>query len=774
MPRSGLGCGIFRGRQAAVSEDPRPGHPGSFSSGVDDALRLLGAEVDAALRTGAMRCGPYTLLHVIGEGGFGVVHAASQDGSVRREVAIKILKPGIASRDVLRRFALEQRVLARIQHDCVATILDSGMSDDGRPWFAMPLLVGDPLVAGCDRALLTLEERLEIFAMACDGVHAAHVHGIVHRDLKPANILLVAASDGSFTPKVIDFGIAKAVDASEGITATVDRRRLGTPAYMAPEQLQDGSDGADVRSDVYALGMVLAELVAGVAVSRGSAPERGDHRPVELPSESVERVRRKDRAAADRAARDRGLETSLVLARRLEGDIDAIVARATQREPSLRYASADGLAADVRRMLGHEPVLARKRGAGYVALRFFQRNPGAVTLSALAIVAILGLAAAAAVFAIRAERGLRAAEGGKQRADQVAEFMRTMLDGVDAELLDGRDASIVTDMLAAASARLRITVGTMDPVAAAQIADAIARAYVSFEDPDRALMLLSAVDARLARARAAATRHPEIDSLSLELARLRVAQGLAQWELRALSSGEAKANWRSEALHSFRRALDLLESTGQLEGPMAAVSAIRLWYAREAWPVDRDFNDFEAWVTRLVDRLPNTDPSKWQFQLRRVEIDNWIGILRNYPPLLEGFRRAFGEEHPMVIRSRCRYVEFVVSAAVESRGAWMEGVPTYDDAALRSQLGLAARLGEPLVAASTRAFGSSHSQTFRARLWWLAARGYVEGPETTRDDFERLRSDIHQAKGAESVLLLELNATWKGVSEGIEHGVWWK
>jgi len=757
-----------------MPDDLGPGMDRPSSGGIDDALRRLGAEVDAALRSGVMRCGPYTLLHVIGEGGFGVVYAASQEGAVRREVAVKILKPGLASGDVLRRFALEQRALARIQHECVATILDAGMSDDGRPWFAMPLLVGESIVSGCDRALLTLEERLGIFARACDGVHAAHVHGIVHRDLKPANILLVAGPDGSFAPKVIDFGIAKAVDATEGITATGDRRRLGTPAYMAPEQLQEGSDGADVRSDVYALGKVLAELVAGVAAPRGSAPVTGEERPVELPSESVDRVRRKDRTAADRAARDRGLETSLVLLRRLEGDIDAIVARATQCDPSLRYASSDALAADVRRVLEHEPVLARKRGIGYVALRFCQRNRGAVALSIVGLVSILALAAAATVFAIRAERSAHAAEDGERRADQVARFMRSMLDGIDAEFLDGRDASIVTDMLSAAAARLRVTLGSMEPVAAAQVADAIARALVSLEEPERASMLLREVDARVTRARDAAIGTEDIGSLSLELARLRVAEGLALWELRALSAGEVKKSRRSEAIQSWRSALELLGATGQLEDALAAESAIRVWYAREAWPADRDFDDFEAWVTALVDRLPDTDPSKWQFQLRRVEIDNWVGILRNYPPLLDGFRRAFGDDHPMVIRSRCRQVEFMVSAAVESRAAWGVGIPRFDDAALLSHLNAAARLGEPIVTASVKAYGPAHSQTFRARLWWLAARGYAEGPEATGGEFERLRSEIRAAKGADSALLLELEATWKGVSQGIEHGLWWK
>lgn len=742
--------------------------------GVDDALRQLGAEVDAALRSGAMRCGPYTLLHVIGEGGFGVVYAASQDGAVRREVAIKIIKPGLASADVLRRFALEQRALARIQHECVSTILDAGMSEDGRPWFAMPLLAGEPLVAGCDRALLTIEERLDVFASACDGVHAAHVHGIVHRDLKPANILLVPSAGGTFAPKVIDFGIAKAIDATEGITAPQDRRRLGTPAFMAPEQLQDGADGADIRSDVYSLGMILAELVAGTGIPRRTTAVVGQVQRTEVPSESVDRVRRKDRAAADRAARDRGLETSMVLLRRLEGDIDAIVAKAIQQDPGQRYSSVDALAMDVRRVLQHEPVLARTQGVGYVALRFVQRNRRASIVGLVAALAIIALAGAATVFAIQAQRSTREAQLGQVRADQVADFMREMLDGIDAELLDGRDASVVIDLLAASAARLRVAIGSTDPLVACQVADAIARTFIGLEQPELALALLQDIDSRVVRVLASSSESAEQIALSRELARIRVAEGSSYWELYLPSTPDPTSELRNKAIAAWRSALDLLDSSGRLDDPFVAVAAIRIWTARETWPPSRDFDEFESWVTGVVDRLSDSDPAKWQFQLRRVEIDNWNGILRNYPPLLDGFERAFGSEHPMVVRSRFRYLDFLVSAAIESRAKWTPGIPVFDEAALRRHFERVSVLANSLVDTSTRVYGKSHSLTLETRIFVLIARGFLEGPEATRTDFEALRADIVAFKGAQSPLLRQLDFTWKGVSEGIQHSMWWK
>ncbi len=741
---------------------------------IDDALRQLGAEVDAALRSGAMRCGPYTLLHVIGEGGFGVVYAASQGGAVRREVAIKIIKPGLASGDVLRRFALEQRALARIQHECVATILDAGMSDDGRPWFAMPLLAGEPLVAGCDRALLTIEERLEVFASACDGVHAAHVHGIVHRDLKPANILLVPGASGAYAPKVIDFGIAKAIDATEGITAPQDRRRLGTPAFMAPEQLQDGADGADIRSDVYSLGMILAELVTGVGTPRRPTAVGTELSHVEMPSEAMDRVRRKDRAAADRAARDRGLETSMVLLRRLEGDIDAIVTKAIQPDPGRRYASADALAADVRRVLQHEPVLARRQGAGYVALRFVQRNRRAAFLALAGALAILGLASAATVFAIQAQRSSSEALVGQVRADQVAAFMREMLDGIDAELLDGRDASVIVDMLAASAARLRVAIGSTDPLVACQVADAVARAFVGLEQPERALVLLQDIDSRVVRALESTSQSAERMALSHELARIRVAEGISYWELYVPGAPDSTSELWNKAMAAWRSALDLLDASGQLDDPLVAVAAIRIWTARETWPPSRDFDQFELWVTEVVDRLPDSDPAKWQFQLRRVEIDNWNGVLRNYPPLLEGFERAFGLEHPMVVRSRFRYLDFLVSAAVESRAAWMPGIPVFDDAGLRRHFERVSGLANSLLDTSIRVYGKSHTLTLQARMLALGARGFLEGPEATRSEFDALRADIIAAKGVDSPLVRRLDFTWKGITQGIQHSMWWK
>jgi hypothetical protein len=755
-----------------MDSPPPDAGTGRAHRSIDEALRQLGAEVDSALRSGAMRCGPYTLLHVIGEGGFGIVYAASQDGDVRREVAVKILKPGTASTEILRRFALEQRALARIQHENVATILDAGMSDDGRPWFAMPLLDGESLVLGCDRAMLTLDERLAVFAQACDGVHAAHVHGIVHRDLKPANILLVPGPGGGHLPKVIDFGIAKAIDATEGITATNDRRRLGTPAFMAPEQLVDGYEGADARSDVYSLGMVLGELVSGTTIARRTASGSAPAAREELPSEAVDRVRRKDRSAADHAARDRGLDSGLLLQRRLHGDIDAIVAKATATDPRSRYASADALAADVRRALAHEPVLARKQGWAYVALRFVQRNRVAVAMAAVGLAAIVGLAATAAVAALRAGSIAREAAVDARRADQVSDFMRAMLDGIDADLLDGRDGSVVVDLLTASSARLRVGLGSTDPVVAARIADPIARALVGFEEPERALMLLREVDAHVGRALRDPSGQGNRPMLARELARLRMAEGVACWDLKAQAPGTGED--QQEALASWRAALDVLAESGQLDDPLAAGPALRIWYARESWPASRDFDDFEAWVAAVIDRLPDSDPVKWQFQIRRVEIDNWIGIMRNYPPLLEGFARAFGPDHPLVVRTRVRYLNFLLSAGVESQANWRTGIPRFDDAALRLHWERIVALAGPVIESAVRVYGKKHSITLSAQLWGLGAEGYLLGSAATEARFRALRAEILSSKGPESRLNQALEGTWKGVSQGIQHGIWWK
>ncbi|MBU3684654.1 MAG: serine/threonine protein kinase, partial [Phycisphaerales bacterium] len=206
------------------------------------------------------RVGRYALVSVLGEGGFGTVWLASQEEPVRRLVALKLLRRDPSSTVVMARFRAERQALARMDHPNVASVLDAGVTEDGRPWFAMPYIDGPPITVHCDGERLGVRERMALFAEACDGVQHAHQKGVIHRDIKPGNVL-VSRGSGRATPKVIDFGVAKALEPGDGEGArTAEGQRLGTPQYMAPEQWLHGASAADARSDVYALGVLMAEL----------------------------------------------------------------------------------------------------------------------------------------------------------------------------------------------------------------------------------------------------------------------------------------------------------------------------------------------------------------------------------------------------------------------------------------------------------------------------------------------------------------------------------
>jgi tetratricopeptide (TPR) repeat protein len=344
--------------------------------------------------------GPFRLLRLLGEGGYGLVYEAEQQEPVQRRVALKLIKFGMGSIEVIRRFEAERQTLALMDHPHIASVLDAGCHVDGRPWFAMELVDGLPLHLYCERQRLPLRERLALYARVCEAVQHAHGKGVIHRDLKPSN-LLVATVDGRPHPKVIDFGIAKATYGrlAEDSERTAQGLLLGTPAYMSPEQAE-GSADIDVRSDVYALGVVLFQLLTGTTpllkeqLQRTSDAELlGLIKSGEAPAPSA-RLRADPehlaRAAAACASAPEGL------LRQVRGELDWIVLKATARERERRYDTAAALAGDVRRVLDGEPVLAAPPSLRYrlgKALRRHRALVGATAAVMLALVAgLLGFA----------------------------------------------------------------------------------------------------------------------------------------------------------------------------------------------------------------------------------------------------------------------------------------------------------------------------------------------------------------------------------------------
>ncbi|HLU38147.1 MAG TPA: bifunctional serine/threonine-protein kinase/formylglycine-generating enzyme family protein [Planctomycetota bacterium] len=335
--------------------------------------------------------GPYSVVRRLGEGGFGEVFLARQDQPIQRQVAIKLLRPSADSLHLLHRFAAERELLARFDHPFIAKVLDAGVAPDGRPWLAVEYVEGVPLTEFGAR--LDLEAGLRLFVKVCDGVQHAHQRGVIHRDLKPSNVL-VTEVDGEPWPKIIDFGVARLVDADGSDGRTRAGTVLGTPEYMSPEQASGARD-IDTRADVYALGAMLFELVAG-DLPHGRARWRAASFSEQL---DLIRTGAAEKPSA-RAADPR-------LARRLRGDLDQVVAMALAKERDRRYRTVAELADDVERHLRGEPVLAAPPSLRYLAGKFVRRHRLAIVAAAAvaaALLAALGLALGAAAKA-RAELG---------------------------------------------------------------------------------------------------------------------------------------------------------------------------------------------------------------------------------------------------------------------------------------------------------------------------------------------------------------------------------
>lgn len=339
--------------------------------------------------------GSYVLCEVLGKGGFGNVWRAEQTEVVRREVALKVIKLGMDTTQVLRRFDQERQTLAALDHPNITTMLDAGVSPDGRPYFAMELVRGGPITHWCDAHNAPLPERLRLFIQVCKAVQHAHDRGILHRDLKPTNIL-VTEIDGRPVPKIIDFGIAKALHAStldDLTTLTQGDQMVGTPLYMSPEQI-GGTGELDGRADVYALGILLYELLTGeMPFDTGTVQAGGIVAMKRLlletnPERPSTRVRRRTTAAHKRTTEPK---TRLSV---LPADLDWITMRALEKDRQRRYTSAAELAADVQRHLDRQRVLARPPSATYAASRWIQRHRTACTAAAL------GLAASMAVLSV--------------------------------------------------------------------------------------------------------------------------------------------------------------------------------------------------------------------------------------------------------------------------------------------------------------------------------------------------------------------------------------
>ncbi|MCA8978859.1 MAG: serine/threonine protein kinase [Planctomycetes bacterium] len=420
--------------------------------------------------------GPYRILELLGEGGMGEVWMAEQREPVKRRVALKMLKLGMDSRQVLARFEVERQALAMMDHPNIARVFDAGRTDDGRPYFVMEYIRGVPILEYCDKQKLGTEERLRLFLRVCHAIQHAHQKGVIHRDIKPSNVL-VTLHDGEPVPKVIDFGVAKAIDTSltEQTLFTEHRQMIGTPAYMSPEQAEMSGLGIDTRSDIYSLGVLLYEMLTGTVpfgkdelLTKGVVEMLRVIREVE-PERPSTRVRTMGDTAT-RIAVERSETTYARLGSRLRGDLDWIVMKCLEKDRTRRYETANGLAMDIERHLADEPVQAGPPSATYRLRKFVRRNRGGVTAAVLLLLALVAGVAGTSwglMWAldekdradVEAQRATDAALAESQRAlelQRVVEFQAGQLRGIDVELMGARlrDELLAEVRAAARAARL--------------------------------------------------------------------------------------------------------------------------------------------------------------------------------------------------------------------------------------------------------------------------------------------------------------------------------
>ncbi len=414
------------------------------------------------------RVANYQILRKIGEGGCGAVYLAEQLQPLRRQVALKVIKMGMDTRQVIARFETERQTLALMDHPSIAKVFDAGATENGRPYFAMELVRGLRITDYCDQHKLDTRQRLLLFIQVCQAIQHAHQKGIIHRDIKPSNIL-ITDQDGAPAPKIIDFGIAKATSGqplADQTFFTSVQQFVGTPAYMSPEQAGLGGQDIDTRSDVYSLGVLLYEILTGQPPFEPEELRRSALAEVlrilcekDPPRPSARLTILSHQQLLD-TARQRNIEPGK-LSTLLSGDLDWIVMRALEKDRSRRYETANGLARDLQRHLADQPVEARSPSRWYRLQKFAQRNRLVLAATAGVIAALIcGLSAAMVALSkektarTQAEINEAKAETEAEKRRQVARFLTDMIGGVNQSVAKGRDTTLLREILDKTAARV--------------------------------------------------------------------------------------------------------------------------------------------------------------------------------------------------------------------------------------------------------------------------------------------------------------------------------
>jgi len=669
--------------------------------------------------------GPFRILEPLGEGGMGVVYRAEQTAPVRRQVALKLLKLGMDTRSVVRRFEGERQALALMDHPAIASIHDGGVSAEGRPWFAMELFEGAPITAFCDERRLPVRERLALLIQVADAVEHAHRRGIIHRDLKPSN-LLVRELDGRAVPKVIDFGIARiAGPGGAPRTQTAQGLRVGTPDYMSPEQASGASD-IDTRTDVYALGIVLYELLVGVLPREGGGAGPAAEPAPDPPTPSA-RVRGLTGAeAADVAIRRRSDPGRL--RQRLSGELDWIVMMAIAHERERRYGSVADLAEDLRRYLADLPVRAGPPSPAYRARKFARRHRAAVIAGSIALGAVMlgalgiGWSALAAIQARAAtEAALARARYEADTTGAVTDLLFETLASADPEgrlesPTEARELKVV-DVLARAGDEAGVRFAER-PLLEAELRSLVGRTLLRLQQLDEAEPQLQR--ALELRQRLLGEDAPGTLSVRHDLASLAGSRG----------HHEEEAGLQRAVLEARRRTLgpdhaDTLASMASLGDALVQLGRLE--------PAAELYREALERGTRALgeDHLVVTEALTGMAYLERLRGDSEAAV-RAYARIVELRRRVQGPDHPATLTAINNLAAATQSAGrpAEAEALYRELVERHrrvlgprDPRTLNSESNLgatlwrlgrvdeAAELFREVVAANVEILGPSHPQT---------------------------------------------------------------